>query len=83
MPYDRLHFQIYYFTYALRCDLFLSNKDIDGCATEVPTLANLVFQEALIGLLDVLWQVGVEYESWNLRICGLRTIFDLDVLTLD
>lgn len=42
--------------------LFLSNIDVYRCAGEVPTLAYLVLQEALVGLLDILGQICEENE---------------------
>ena len=52
--------------------LFLTHKDVDGCSRKRPVVAQFIFQETLIGLFHILWQVGVEHEGWNLRIGHLR-----------
>ena len=62
--------------------LLLTNKNVDGGAGEVPALTNLIFEEAFIGLLDVLRQVGIEDKAGNTGIRQLSTVLDLYVLTL-
>ena len=62
--------------------LLLTDKDIDGGTAEVPLFTNLVFKETLVRILDVLRQIGKEYECRNLRSLQLSAIFYLDVLAL-
>ena len=63
--------------------LFLPDKDADWGAGEVPVGANLVFEEAIVGLLDILGQVGIEDEGGHLGVGHLGTVFYLDELALD
>ena len=65
-----------------RRGLFLADEDVNWSSGEVPALANLVLEEALIGFLDVLRQVGVENKRGDARVGKLGTILDLDVLAL-
>ena len=78
--------------------LLLAHKDINRCAREVPTLANLVLEIATIGFLNPLWEVAEKgkrwhvwsrnYDLWVLLVGGgsggleLGDILDLDELTL-
>ena len=62
--------------------LLLANVDIHRCAGEVPTFADLVLKETLIGLLYILRQVGEEYKRGYACARQLHAILDLDVLTL-
>ena len=62
--------------------LLLSHKNIDGSAAEIPALAYLVLEEALIRLLDILGQVGIEHETGHTCIGYLGTVLYLDVLAL-
>ena len=43
-------------------ELLLAYIDIDGSTRKVPALAYLVFEEALVGFLHILRQVGEEHE---------------------
>lgn len=63
--------------------LLLSDEDVDGCAGEVPSFADLVFEEAFVGFLDVLGQVGEEHERWDAGVGQLHAVLDFDVLALD
>ena len=60
----------------------LADEDIDRCATEIPALAYLVFEEALVGVFYILRQVGKEDERRYARVGQLGDIFDFDVLAL-
>lgn len=62
--------------------LFLSDIDVYRCAGEVPALAYLVLQEALVGLLDILGQICEEYERGYSCAGQLHAVLDLDVLAL-
>ena len=62
--------------------LLLTDVDIYRSTREVPALADLVFQEALVGFLDILRQVGEEYERGHACARELHAVLDLDVLTL-
>lgn len=61
---------------------FLADEDVDRGADERPMLSHLVLQEATVGLLDVLRQVGVVDKRGDLRVGQLRAILDLDILAL-
>jgi hypothetical protein len=63
--------------------LLLSDEHVDGTTRQLPVLANLVLEEALVGFLHILWQIGIEHEGWNLRVRHLRAILNLDVLSFD
>ena len=62
--------------------LLLTDVDINRCAGEVPTLTNLILEEALVGLLHILRQVGEEYERGYTCAGQLHAVFNLNVLTL-
>ena len=62
--------------------LFLANENINRCTREMPLVAHLVFQETLVRFLHVLWLVCKEHKRWRLSVRQLRTILNLDVLTL-
>ena len=68
---------------ALFCVLFLSDKDVYRRAGKCPVVTYLVFQESLVWLLYILWQVRIEHKRWNLCVRQLRAILYLDILTLD
>lgn len=51
--------------------LLLTNEDIDGTTAEIPTLADLVFKEALVGILDILGKIRIENESGDLGVTNL------------
>ena len=61
--------------------LFLSNEDVHGRSAEIPTLTDFILKEALIRLLDVLRQVGIEHKAGDARLGKLRAVLDFDVLT--
>ena len=62
--------------------LFLSDIYVYGCASEVPALTNLILEEAFVGLLHILRQVGKEHERGHAGAGKLHTVLDLDILTL-
>ena len=70
------------FMYQPQEGLFLSDKDVDRCTTQIPAFADLVLQETFVRLLHILRKVRKEYKRRNLRIRQLSHIFDLDILTL-
>ena len=63
--------------------LLLPNKYINRCTRKCPVLANLVLKESAIVLADILREVCVEHETWNLGVRNLVAVLDLDVLALD
>jgi hypothetical protein len=62
---------------------FLADKYVYRAASKCPVLANLILEEALVGLFHILGQVSIEHEGRNLRVGHLSHIFNLDILTLD
>ena len=62
--------------------LLLSYIYINRCAGKVPAFAYLVLEEALVGFLHILRQIGEEYERGHARVGQLHTVLDFDVLTL-
>lgn len=63
--------------------LLLADEDVHGRAREVPALADFVLEEAAVGVLDVLREVGIEDKRGYLRGRELCAILDFDVLALD
>ena len=63
--------------------LLLPNKHINRCTSQSPVLANLVLKKSAIVLADVLREVGIEHEAWNLCVRNLVAVLYLDVLTLN
>ena len=63
--------------------LLLPDENIHRHSVEVPLGADFIFQEALIRLFYILWQVRKEEERRNACLVQLHTVFDLDILTLD
>ena len=63
--------------------LLLPDENIHRYSVEVPLGANLVFKEALVWLLYILWQVRKEKERWNTCLVQLHAVLDLDIFTLD
>ena len=63
--------------------LLLAEKQVDGCAMQVPVVAYLVLEVALVGVLDPLRQVAEEDEGGH--VCALEhgDVLDLDILALD
>ena len=59
--------------------LFLPEEEPHGYTGEVKLVTKLVFQESLIGFLDVLRQVTKECKRWRSGIY-LSNVLDLDVL---
>lgn len=64
-------------------ELFLTDKDIDRSAREIPLLTYLVLKESLIRFLDVLRQIREENERGYARSLQLHAILYLDVFSLD
>ena len=62
--------------------LLLTDVDVDWRTGEVPALADLVLEEALVGLLHILRQVGKEDERGYACAGQLHAVLDLDVLAL-
>ena len=62
--------------------LLLADIDVHRCTGEVPALAYLVLEEALVGFLHILRQVGKEHERGYAGAGELHAVLDLDVLTL-
>lgn len=42
--------------------LLLPDKNVDGRAGKVPAFANLVLQEAAVGVFHILREVGIKHE---------------------
>ena len=66
-----------------RCALLLAEEQVDGRAVQVPVLADLVLEIALVRVLDPLRQVAEEDERGNVGALEHRDVLDLDVLALD
>ena len=62
--------------------LLLTDVDVHRGTGEVPALADLVLEEALVGLLHILRQVGEEHERGYAGARELHAVLDLDVFTL-
>ena len=77
---DPLDARVLYF-FCVKHKLFSSCIYLDGAAFKVEVLAELVLQEALVGVLHPLRQVAEESKLGSAR-GQLRHIFDLDVFTL-
>ena len=65
------------------CRLFFPEEDVDGSAKQVPVLANLVLQVALVGILDPLRQVAEEDERGHVSPLQHGDVLDLDIFSLD
>ena len=61
--------------------LFLSEVDLHRHSRKIPFFPHVVFEEAAVGLLDVLRQVDEERELGRRRR-QLGDVFDLDVFAL-
>ena len=62
--------------------LLLPNKYINRSTCKCPVLANLILKKSAIVLADILREVGIEHEAWNLGVRNLVAVLYLDVLTL-
>ena len=63
--------------------LFLSNKNVDRGTRQFPFFPQFVFEESFVWFLDVLRQVGIKDEGWNLSVGQLTHIFYFDIFTFD
>lgn len=59
--------------------LFFAHKDGDGCAVEIPVVADLVLQEAAVGVFYPLGQVAEEDKGGDLCAFQLGYVLDFDV----
>ena len=73
---------MFYNIFMLQASL-LPEEQVDGCAMQIPVLANLVFQIAFVGILDPLRQVAEEDERGNLCSLEHGDILDFHILALD
>ena len=63
--------------------LFLAEEQVDGCSMQVPVLAYLVFEIALVGILDPLRQVAEEDERGDIGTLEHCDVLDFDIFALD
>ena len=63
--------------------LLLAEEQVDYRAVQVPVLAYLVLQVALVGVLDPLRQIAEEDECGHMGALEHRDVLDLDIFALD
>ena len=67
----------------IKKSLFLAEKQVDNGSVQVPVLANLVVEVALVRILDPLRQVAEEDEGGHMGTLEHGDVLDLDILALD